>query len=74
MRLRHRAKGGYAEPAWRLSRIDVAFVDSWVATHVRVGDPLFTHVLAPIYVAVVLWGGLVLGDARLRGLLFRRTA
>lgn len=45
-----------------------------VATHVRVGDPLFTHVLAPTYVAVVLWGGLVLRDARLRGLLFRRTA
>ena len=40
-----------------------------VATHVRVGNPLFTHVLFPIYVAALLWGGLVLRDARLRALL-----
>ncbi|HEV2720231.1 MAG TPA: DoxX family protein [Thermoanaerobaculia bacterium] len=37
-----------------------------VATHVRMGDPLFSHVLAPVYVAAVLWGGLCLRDARLR--------
>ena len=37
-----------------------------VATHVRVGNPLFTHVLAPTYVAALLWGGLVLRDSRLR--------
>ena len=37
-----------------------------VATHVRVGNPLFTHVLFPTYVAALLWGGLVLRDARLR--------
>jgi hypothetical protein len=37
-----------------------------VATHVRVGSPLFTHVLAPTYVAALLWGGLVLRDSRLR--------
>jgi hypothetical protein len=40
-----------------------------VATHVRVGNPLFTHVLFPTYVAALLWGGLVLRDARLRPLL-----
>ena len=40
-----------------------------VATHVRVGDPLFTHVLAPAYVAALLWGGLVLRDPRLRAFL-----
>jgi hypothetical protein len=39
-----------------------------VATHVRVGSPLFSHVLFPIYVAVLIWGGLVLRDDRLRGL------
>jgi DoxX-like family len=27
------------------------------ATHVRIGDPLFTHVLFPIYVGVLLWEG-----------------
>ncbi len=36
-----------------------------VATHVRVGNPLFSHTLFPIYVAFVAWGGLVLRDARL---------
>jgi hypothetical protein len=37
-----------------------------VATQVRVGNPLFTHILFPTYVAALLWGGLVLRDARLR--------
>lgn len=40
-----------------------------VATHVRVGDPLFTHVLFPVYVAALLWAGLYLRDARVRRLL-----
>ena len=40
-----------------------------VATHVRVGNPLFTHVLFPTYVAALLWGGLMLRDARLRAFL-----
>jgi len=40
-----------------------------VATHVRLGNPLFTHVLSPVYVAVLIWGGLFLRDQRLRGLL-----
>ena len=40
-----------------------------VATHVRVGHPLFSHALFPVYVAVFLWGGLLLRDARLRVLL-----
>ena len=40
-----------------------------VATHVRVGNPLLTHVLFPTYIAALLWGGLMLRDARLRALL-----
>jgi hypothetical protein len=40
-----------------------------VATHVRIGNPLFTHVLFPVYVAALLWGGLYLRDARLRAIL-----
>jgi hypothetical protein len=40
-----------------------------VATHVRVGDPLFTHVLFPVYVALLIWGSLVLRDARTQALL-----
>jgi DoxX-like protein len=45
-----------------------------VATHVRIGDPLLTHVLAPVYVASFLWLGLWLRDARLRALVPLRTA
>lgn len=36
-----------------------------VATHVRIGDPLFSHVLFPVYFGVAIWGGLVLRDGRL---------
>src|SRR5262249_22302460 len=39
-----------------------------VATHVRVGDPLATHILTPIYVAALIWGALLL-RGRLRGVL-----
>ena len=39
-----------------------------IATHVRVDNPLFSHVLFPVYVAVLLWGGLYLREARLRAL------
>ncbi|MGH7571400.1 MAG: DoxX family protein [Gemmatimonadota bacterium] len=40
-----------------------------VATHVRVGDPLFSHVLFPTYLGVLLWGGLYLRDDRLGSLI-----
>jgi DoxX-like family len=44
-----------------------------IATHVRVGNPLFSHVLFPIYVALLLWGGIYLREARLRALIpFRK--
>ena len=44
-----------------------------IATHVRVESPLFTHVLFPIYVAALLWGGLWLRDARVRALFAPRV-
>ena len=40
-----------------------------IATHVRIGSPLFTHILFPIYVAVLIWGGLYAREPRLRALL-----
>ena len=40
-----------------------------IATHVRVENPLFTHTLFPVYVALFVWGGLYLREARLRALL-----
>jgi hypothetical protein len=40
-----------------------------VATHVRVDNPLFSHVLSAVYVALFVWGGLYLREPRLRALL-----
>ncbi|WP_437902151.1 DoxX family protein [Sorangium sp. So ce327] len=45
------------------------FLGGAVATHVRVDNPLFSHVLFPVYVAAMIWGGLLLRDERLRALL-----
>ena len=40
-----------------------------IASHVRVGDPLFSHVLFGVYVGIFLWVGLYLREPRLRTLL-----
>lgn len=40
-----------------------------IATHLRVGDPLPTHTLFPLYIAALLWGGLWLRDRRVRALI-----
>ena len=40
-----------------------------VATHVRVGDPLFSHILFPTYVGLMIWGGLYVREPRLRALI-----
>jgi hypothetical protein len=45
-----------------------------VAVKLRVGDPLFTHVLFGVYVGALVWGGLYLRDSRLRQLLPLRSA
>jgi hypothetical protein len=43
------------------------------AAHLRVGDPLVTHVLFGVYVGILAWGGLYFRDERVRALLpFRR--
>jgi len=39
-----------------------------VAIHLRVGDPLTSHILFPVYVGVLFWAGLALRDARVRAL------
>ncbi len=43
-----------------------AFLGGAVATNVRLANPLFTHVLFPVYVAAFVWGGLYLRDGRVR--------
>jgi|CXWL01.1.fsa_nt_gi hypothetical protein len=45
-----------------------------VATNVRIGAPLASHVLFPVYVALLVWGGLVLRDGRLGQLLPWRSS
>ena len=37
-----------------------------MATHMRIGSPLFSHVLFGVYLALFMWGGLWLRDAALR--------
>ncbi len=44
-----------------------------IATHLRLGNPLFSHILFPLYVALPLWLGLWLRDARLRAALAPQT-
>ena len=43
-----------------------AYLGGAVATHVRLGNPLFTHVLFGVYVGVLMWTGLVLRQPALR--------
>jgi hypothetical protein len=45
-----------------------AYLGGTVATHLRAGNPLFTHMLFGVYLGVFLWGGLFLRDAALRAL------
>ena len=45
-----------------------ALLGGAMATHIRVGSPLFSHVLFSIYLALFMWGGLWLRDPRLRAL------
>lgn len=40
-----------------------------IAIQTRIGNPLFSHVLFPLYVGLFVWGGLYLRDERLRALL-----
>jgi len=40
-----------------------------IATHVRIGSPLFSHVLFGAYLALFVWGGLYFRDPRVRVLI-----
>jgi DoxX-like family len=51
-----------------------AYLGGAVATHVRIGSPLFTHVLFGVYLGVMLWGGLWLRDPRVRAMIPFMTA
>src|ERR1700754_3559691 len=40
-----------------------------MASHVRIGSPLFTHTLCGLYLGLMVWGGLWLRDGNLRTLI-----
>jgi hypothetical protein len=39
-----------------------------VATHLRLNNPLFTHILFTVYFGILIWGGLWLRNTKLREL------
>ncbi|MFL6835705.1 MAG: DoxX family protein [Bradyrhizobium sp.] len=44
-----------------------------IASHVRIGSPLFTHTLFGLYLGLMVWGGLWVRDRSLQSLIpFRR--
>ncbi|MGT2465008.1 DoxX family protein [Mesorhizobium atlanticum] len=46
-----------------------AYMGGAISTHVRIGNPLFSHTLFGVYLGVILWGGLYLRDARVQALI-----
>jgi DoxX-like family len=40
-----------------------------IATHLRIGSPIFTHLLFGVYLGLLAWGGLWLRDPRLRAMI-----
>jgi hypothetical protein len=40
-----------------------------VASHVRIEDPLWTHVFSPVYMGILVWAGVVLRENRLHSLI-----
>jgi hypothetical protein len=44
-----------------------------MASHVRIGSPLFSHILFGFYLGVMVWGGLWVRDRKLRALMPLRS-
>jgi hypothetical protein len=43
-----------------------------IATHVRMDNPLFTHILFPVYLGILAWGALWIKSERLRNLILNK--
>ncbi len=58
----------YAVPATSIlgAILLTGYLGGAVMSHLRAGDPLFTHVLFPTYLGSLIWLGLYLRDRRLR--------
>jgi hypothetical protein len=48
--------------------LTMALFGGAMATHIRAGSPLFSHVLFSIYLALIMWGGLWLRDPKIRAM------
>jgi hypothetical protein len=59
----------YPRTAFLGAILITAYLGGAVATHVRVGSPLLSHILFGVYVGIALWAGLWLRDPRIRTLL-----
>lgn len=40
-----------------------------IATHIRLDNPLFTHILFPVYLGILAWGGIWLIEENMRDLI-----
>jgi hypothetical protein len=60
----------YAIPATSVlgAILFTGYLGGAIAVHARVGNPVFTHILFPIYIALFIWGGLWFRDHTLRDL------
>ena len=36
-----------------------------MATHLRIGNPLVSHILFPVYIGILVWAGMALIDSRI---------
>lgn len=60
--------------AWsRTAVLGAILLTGWlggaIATHLRIGDPVFTHTLFGVYIGLFVWGGLWLRSPALRALM-----
>jgi len=61
----------YAIPATSIlgAVLLTGYLGGAIATRARLGAPLLTHTLFPVYVAAIVWGGIFLREPRLRAVL-----
>jgi hypothetical protein len=61
----------YATPRTRIlgAILLTGYLGGAVAVKLRIGDSFFGQVLFPVYIGVMVWGGLFLREDRLRGLI-----
>lgn len=50
-----------------------AYLGGAIATHFRIGSPLFSHLLFGVYLGLFAWGGLWFRDPRVRAMIPFRT-